>query len=97
VTLSAALLAKYAGLYWKTDENRSMRIVLKDGKLFLAPSAGDGMELKPLSDNRFQLLVYPVSVTFSEAKAGAPQHLAIQSPGEEKPDTFDLVPVQTDV
>jgi hypothetical protein len=49
------------------------------------------MELKPLSDNRFQLLVYPVSVTFSESTAGAPQHLSIQSPGEEKPDTFDLV------
>jgi CubicO group peptidase (beta-lactamase class C family) len=86
VTLSAALLARYAGLYWKTDENRAMRIVLKDGKLFLAPSADDAMELKPLSDNRFQLLVYPVSVTFSEATAGAPQHLAIQSPGEDKPD-----------
>jgi CubicO group peptidase (beta-lactamase class C family) len=75
VTLSEELLAKYAGLYWKTDENRSMRIVLKDGKLFLAPSANDRIELKALSGNRFQLAVYPVSVTFSEATAGAPPNV----------------------
>jgi CubicO group peptidase (beta-lactamase class C family) len=87
----AELLAKYAGLYWKTDENRAMRIVLKDGKLFLTPSADDRMELKPLSDNRFQFLDYPVSVTFSEARAGTAQRLAIQAPGDEKPDLFDLI------
>jgi len=68
-----------------------VRIVLKDGKLFLAPSANDRIELKALSGNRFQLAVYPVSVTFSKATAGVPQRLAIQSPGDEKPDLFDLV------
>ena len=31
-------LAQYAGLYWKKDDERAFRIVLKDGKLFLAPS-----------------------------------------------------------
>jgi hypothetical protein len=41
VAISAQRLTKYAGLYWKKDENRCSRVVLNDGKLFLAFSPDD--------------------------------------------------------
>jgi CubicO group peptidase (beta-lactamase class C family) len=91
VVVSAERLAKYAGLYWKNDDKRAARIVLKDGKPFLAFSKDDRLELAALSDNRFRLVVYPVSVTFSEPTAGAPQQMTIQAPEDEKPEVFDLI------
>ena len=66
------------------------RIVLRDGKLFVANSPDDRLELMALSDNRFQLRVFPVVYTFEQATAGA-QRLTVQPPGEEKPDVFDRV------
>jgi len=83
-------LAQYAGLYWKKDDEEARRIVLKDGKLFVANSPDDRLELMALSDNRFQLRVFPVVYTFEQATAGA-QRLTVQPPGEEKPDVFDRV------
>jgi CubicO group peptidase (beta-lactamase class C family) len=91
VAVAAQRLAQYAGLYWKKDDEHATRIVLKDGKLFLAFSEDDRLELSPLSENRFQLVVFPVAFTFAEAAAAAPQRMSIQAPGDEKPDVFDLV------
>ena len=83
-------LAQYAGLYWKKDDEEARRIVLKDGKLFVANSPDDRLELMALSDNRFHPGVSPVVYTFEQAAAGT-QRLTIQPPGEEKPDVFDRV------
>ena len=85
-------LARYAGLYWKKDDEEARRIVLRDGKLFVAFSPDDRVELTALSENRFQLPFAPTVFTFDDAAAGAPQRLTIQPPGEEKPDVFDKVP-----
>src|SRR5580704_3906932 len=38
VAVSEQRLKKYAGLYWKSDDEQVLRFVLKDGKLFLALS-----------------------------------------------------------
>jgi CubicO group peptidase (beta-lactamase class C family) len=90
VTVSAQRLAQYAGLYWKKDDERAIRAVLKDRKLFLAPSADEPpLELAALSDNRFQLVLYPVTVTFEPVGTG--QRLSIQSARDEKPDVFESV------
>ena len=91
VAIPAQRLAKYAGLYWKEDENRATRVLLKDDKIFLAFSPHDQLELKALSDNRFRLVIYPLAVTFSEATAGTPQHMTFQGPGQEEPEIFNLV------
>jgi CubicO group peptidase (beta-lactamase class C family) len=91
VAVSPQRLAQYTGMYWKRDDERGARIVLKDGKLFVAFSADDQLELTALSENRFQLVVYPITFAFSDAVAGTPQQLNVQSPGEAKPDVFDLV------
>jgi hypothetical protein len=80
-----------AGLYWKKDDERAVRIVLKDGKLFLALSQEDRLELPALSERRFQLIVSPVMLTFDDAAAGAPQRMTIQAPGQEEPDNFERV------
>jgi hypothetical protein len=78
-------------LYWKKDDERALRIVLKDGKLFLALSHENQLELTALSENRFQLIVSPVAFTFDEAAASSPQQMSIQAPGAEKPEVFERV------
>ena len=90
-TVSPERLGKYVGLYWKKDDNHAVRIIRKNDKLILAASEDDQLELKPISENRFQLVLYPVTFTFTEAAAGAPQRMAVLAPGAEKPDLFDLV------
>jgi CubicO group peptidase (beta-lactamase class C family) len=84
-------LSQYAGLYWKKDEERAMRILHKDGKLFLPESEEERLELAPLGDNRFLLVVFPVAFTFDQVAPGAPWRLSIQGPEQEKADVFERV------
>jgi CubicO group peptidase (beta-lactamase class C family) len=84
-------LNRYAGLYWKKDDERAVRIVHKEGKLFLQESEDESLELSPLAENRFVMLAYPVAFTFDRAAAGAPGHLSIQGQGQAKPDDFERV------
>jgi CubicO group peptidase (beta-lactamase class C family) len=84
-------LSQYAGLYWKKDEERAMRILHKDGKLFLPESEEERLELAPLADNRFLLVVFPVAFTFDQAAPDASWRLSIQRPEQEKPDVFERV------
>jgi CubicO group peptidase (beta-lactamase class C family) len=84
-------LSQYAGLYWKKDEERAMRIVHKDGKLFLPESEEEHLELSPLTENRFLLSVFPVAFTFDQAGPGTPWRLSIQGPEQEKADVFERV------
>src|SRR5262249_31285067 len=67
------------------------RVVLKDGKLYAAPSRDEQYEMTALSENRFQLLIAPVVLTFEDAGAGTPQQMNIQSAGQESPDVFERV------
>jgi len=82
-------LSQYAGLYWKKDDERAMRIQHKDGKLFLPQSEDERLELSPVADNRFLLVVAPVAFTFDQAAPGAPWRLSVQGPQQEKPDVFE--------
>ena len=91
VAVPDELLAQYAGLYWKKDDERATRILHKDGKLFLSASEDENLDLSPVAGNRFLLVVFPVAFTFDQAAAGAPWRLSIQAPGQEKPDVFDRV------
>jgi CubicO group peptidase (beta-lactamase class C family) len=91
VAVSEQRLAQYAGLYWKKDDERALRTVLKDGKLFVAFSQDDRLELTALSESRFQPMASPVTFTFDEAAAGASRRMSVQAPGAEKPDVFERV------
>ena len=91
VTVSDQLLAQYAGLYWKADDENALRILHKDGKLFLSESEEDNLELSPVADNRFMPAAFPVAFAFDRATAGAPARLSIQGQGQEKADVFDRV------
>jgi hypothetical protein len=82
---SRALCAQYSGLYWKADDNRAVRVFSKDGKLFLAPSTDESLELTPLSESRFRLTVAPVTIVFEEAS------LRLQSDGAATADLFARV------
>lgn len=83
-------LAQYAGLYWKKDDERALRILHKNGKLWLSESEDEQLELSPVSDNRFMLVVFPVAFTFDQA-AHAPWRLSVQGPGQETPEVFERV------
>ncbi len=84
-------LVQYAGLYWKEDDQRAMRIVHRDGKLFLAESEEERLELSPRSENRFLLGVFPVAFTFTQGATGTPSHLSVQGPEQKEPDVFERV------
>jgi hypothetical protein len=91
VVISEQRLSQYAGLYWKKDDEHAIRIVLKDGQLFVSRSEEERLELTPLSENGFQLIVFPVTFTFDEVTSGTPLRMSIQRPGEEEPDVFERV------
>jgi CubicO group peptidase (beta-lactamase class C family) len=91
VSVPEERLSQYAGLYWKKDEERAVRILHKDGKLFLPESEEARLELAPVADNRFLLVVFPVAFTFDQAAPGASWRLSIQGPEQEKPDVFERV------
>lgn len=91
VSVPDARLSQYAGLYWKKDDERAMRILHKDGKLFLAESEEEQLELAPRTENRFVLVVYPVEFAFDQATPAAPWRLSIRGPDEEKSEVFERV------
>jgi hypothetical protein len=86
--VSEQTLSQYTGLYWRKDENQAVRIVSKEGKLFLAQSSDDRLELTALGEKRFELAVAPVIVTFEK---GTPQRMLVQEQGAEKADIFERV------
>ncbi|MEO8657347.1 MAG: serine hydrolase domain-containing protein [Bryobacteraceae bacterium] len=88
VTVPQERSAQYAGLYWKKEDESSLRIVDKEGKLFLAESEEDQLELSPVADNRFQLKAFPMRFTFDQAAAEGPMRLSLQGQGQAKPDIF---------
>ena len=87
-TVSEEKLAQYTGLYWKKEDEQAIRILSRDGKLFLAQSSDSRLELTLLAENRFKLAVAPVTVTFEDAR---PQRMVIQAEGADKPDVFERV------
>lgn len=89
-TVPAERLAQYAGLYWKKDDEQALRFALKDGKLFLADSPDDRLEMAALSEKRFQLVIFPIVFTFDAGADGA-LRLSMQRPGEEKADLYERV------
>jgi hypothetical protein len=91
VTVSDDRLTEFDGMYWKKDEERAARIEHKDGKLFFLASEEDRLELAPVADNRFLLVVFPVKFGFDQGTPGSPLRLSIQGPDQETPDIFERV------
>jgi CubicO group peptidase (beta-lactamase class C family) len=91
VAVAAERLAQYLGLYFKKDDERAVRVTVKDGKLSLASSGGGGREMTALSESRFRLANGPGELTFAGAAGEPAQRLSIQFPGAEKPDIYERV------
>jgi hypothetical protein len=83
--VSAEKLKQYAGVYWQKEDQLVLRVQPRDGKLFV-----DGQEWMAVAENRFQLAIAPVTLTFEEA-AGAPKWMSVQPPGAEKPQVLQRV------
>jgi CubicO group peptidase (beta-lactamase class C family) len=82
-TVPVERLTRYAGTYWKKDNEQVAFVVLRDGKLFAS-----GRELAPLAENRFQWVVFPLRYSFDDAT----HRLTILPPGGQNPDVFERVP-----
>ena len=91
VTVSAEHLTRYAGLYWKKEDEQAFRIVFRDGKLFLSFSDEDRMELTPRSENRFQPADSPVTFLFDGVADAKAQRMTIEPPGGGEPEVFERV------
>jgi len=85
VTVPDERLARYAGLYWKKDDETAMRILHKEGKLFLSQSEDEELELKPIAENRFELAVFHLWLTFD------PSRLSVQGWAQEEPEVYQTV------
>jgi CubicO group peptidase (beta-lactamase class C family) len=77
VTLSAEQLARKAGLYRNPSTDTVGRIYIRDGKLMASADAneGEGVELAPVSENRFVIVGTTVAVEFIPAAPGRPQEI----------------------
>jgi len=91
VVLSPEQLRQYAGLYWKKDDERLIRVALTNGKLLWSASAAPGQELTPTSGNQFQSMAAPITFTFDRAASGAAWRMSMQREGQAKPDLFEPV------
>jgi hypothetical protein len=85
--VSPQRLARYAGLYWKKDDEVFRRFAFKDGKLFMGE-----LELMALTDNRFELVADPnETYTFDLAPSGEPLRVTFQAPALKDPGVFERV------
>jgi CubicO group peptidase (beta-lactamase class C family) len=91
VPVAAERLAQYPGLYFKKDDERVVRVMVKAGKASLAFSGGGGREMTALSESRFGLADRPGELTFAGTGDGPAQRLSIQFPGSTKPDVYERV------
>jgi CubicO group peptidase (beta-lactamase class C family) len=82
-TLSAEQLASKAGLYRDPMTESVGRIFLRDGKLIVSDGAGEdeGVELTPVSENRFVVSGTPIVAEFSPAEPGRPQEVRVTGAG----------------
>jgi len=91
VAVATERLAQYPGLYFKKDDERTVRVTVKDGKVSLAFSGGGGREMTSLSEIRFRLANGPGELTFPDAAGGPAQRLSIHFPGAKEPDIYERV------
>lgn len=89
--MSGERLKQLAGLYWKKDEERAIRLVQEGGKLYVSESEQDRLELSPVANNRLVLLAFPVTLTFDEADDHSPSQMTIQGQGAATPEVFQRV------
>jgi len=83
-------LAEYAGLYWKKDDDGSLRIAHAKGRLFLPPEERH-LDLSPVAENRFRIGTFPVILTFDPPSSGRPSRVSLRGSGEAEAQVFERV------
>ena len=70
------MLQSYAGTY---EQNADTRIVtsLENGKLYANPNGEGKTELKPKSDNDFEVIGQPATLSFEKNAAGIVTHMVL--------------------
>jgi CubicO group peptidase (beta-lactamase class C family) len=83
--LTAAELARHAGLYRDLPSDTYGRVYVRDAKLWASLDAGDGpadsFELRPIDMNRFSVLGAPVVVEFVAPGEGRPRQMRVTGAG----------------
>lgn len=78
VKLPEERLKDKAGLYWSRETDNTLRLEMKDGKLYLVADEDERLETESLSDTRFRLVAFPVVFEFQPGKAGGKPALCIK-------------------
>lgn len=92
VTLTVEQLNSRAGTYLNLDDDRVLRLLVKEGKLLVAFGSSDSsFELRPMSEDQFRVLVAPVNLTFQKTEAGSPLEVVLKW-DNGKPNQFLSVP-----
>jgi hypothetical protein len=83
VSISAEQLASKAGLYFDPASQSLGQIFVRDGRLMASEGAGEGegVELTPLSENRFVIWGTPIVADFVPAVTGRPQEIRVTGDG----------------
>jgi len=84
-------LAGKAGSYYARQREETIRLEFKDGKL--TANIGPGLQLLPVSKDRFQVVGAPIQLTFEGASNGHPQRMLAFGEGEKEPITYEYVEV----
>jgi hypothetical protein len=91
ITLTEQQLAGLAGLYWNPDDERFVKVYLKDEKLRASLGIEDDFVLKPVSETFFHFAgIDQVNLHFEAAAGDKPRRLLF-SFGEGKAEVFEGV------
>jgi beta-lactamase family protein len=82
-------LASKVGSYYARQRGETIRLELKAGKL--TANVGPGLELLPISKDRFQVLGEGIQVTFEGTSNGHPQRMLAFPEGEREPIAYEYV------
>jgi CubicO group peptidase (beta-lactamase class C family) len=93
ITVSEEEVKKRVGLYRNMHTDEVFRLLIKEGKLFVA-GRGVGVELVPVGQDRFRSLNGQSEVVFDSEGAGKPDTLSLAS-GRSRPEVYTAVPFAT--
>lgn len=83
VVIEEEILKNYVGVY-ELEEGFDLKITLENGILYLTPTGQGTMELSPISQTKFELMVVDASMDFIVEENGAVNSLYYQQGAYEK-------------
>jgi hypothetical protein len=88
IELSEVQLASKVGIYYNATTFLTQQLEIREGKLVVA--TGPGLELLPLTNNRFRQEIYPVEFRFARTEEDGRLQLLLTR-GKDRPVIYDKI------